>query len=111
HLSARETAELRRWILGAEGGRQSRARGLKRRLEDLIAGDDKAEKLLQDITHHTKALIAPGWAARIKDSNPQGPAEKFLALVYQQVFARSDDRNSSYSLEAATRPLIVGLPE
>ena len=36
-LSGLETAELRRWLLGAEGGR-SRARGLKRRIEELVAG-------------------------------------------------------------------------
>ena len=36
-LSGQETAELRRWLLGAEGSR-SRARGLRARLEDLVAG-------------------------------------------------------------------------
>ena len=36
-ISGAETAELRRWLLGAEGGR-SRARGLRRRIEEL-AGD------------------------------------------------------------------------
>ena len=35
-LSGLETAELRRWLLGAEGGR-SRARGLRRRIEELVA--------------------------------------------------------------------------
>ena len=45
-LSGRETAELRRWLLGAEdgGGRQrGRARGLKRRIGDLTVTDDAAE--------------------------------------------------------------------
>jgi len=36
-ISGAETAELRRWLLGAEGGR-SRARGMRRRIEEL-AGD------------------------------------------------------------------------
>ncbi len=35
-LSGAETAELRRWLLGAEGSR-SRARGLRRRIEELVA--------------------------------------------------------------------------
>src|SRR3954470_8367317 len=39
-LSGLETAELRRWLLGAEGGR-SRARGLRRRLDDLLAVHDE----------------------------------------------------------------------
>ena len=39
HLSGIEASELRRWLLGAEGRRGSRARGLERRLSDLL-GDD-----------------------------------------------------------------------
>ena len=40
YLSGREAAELRHWVRGAEDGRRGRARGLKRRLEDIVAGDD-----------------------------------------------------------------------
>src|SRR3546814_15649867 len=41
HLSGLECRELRRWLLGAEGGRRagSRLRGLQRRLADLLGGD------------------------------------------------------------------------
>lgn len=109
HLSARETSDLRRWILGAEGGKKSRARGLKRRLEDLIAGDVAAERLLQDILDGATILNAPGWGKRLKDNQPLGPSEEFIALVHKQVYARADGRDGPYSLETPTWPLIDGL--
>ena len=37
-LSGREGRELRRWIVGAEGSGGSRARGLRRRIGDLVEG-------------------------------------------------------------------------
>lgn len=112
HLTARETADLRRWIRGAEeGARKSRARGLKRRVEDLIEGDGDSQADLEAILHHATALPAFGWARRLKDGNPQGAVEAFTALVYQQVFARAAGRDGPYSLETDTRPLIDGLDE
>ncbi|NVN42240.1 ATP-dependent DNA helicase, partial [Ameyamaea chiangmaiensis] len=44
-FSGLEAAELRRWLLGAEGGR-SRARGLRRRLDDLVVGFKRLEEPL-----------------------------------------------------------------
>src|SRR3546814_1804221 len=46
HLAAAETAELRRWIRGAEGQRGRRGRGLEDRIGDLVTGDDMAEEAL-----------------------------------------------------------------
>src|SRR3546814_6445938 len=48
HLSGLECRELRRWLLGAEGGRRagSRLRGLQRRLEDLLGEASRARKAL-----------------------------------------------------------------
>ena len=42
YLSAQESAELRNWIRGAEDGRRGRARGLKRRIGELLADDPAA---------------------------------------------------------------------
>ncbi len=109
HLTARETHDLRRWIRGAEGGRRSRARGLKRRAEDLIAGDAEAEADLEAIMHEASALPAYSWSRRLRDKAPQGPTEGFLALVYQQVYARAPGADGPYSLETQTQPLIEGL--
>lgn len=63
-LSGLETAELRRWLLGAEG-RRSRARGLKRRLDDLIVGHPKLETPLDAALVAAHALPAPGWSGRL----------------------------------------------
>lgn len=115
HLSGFETAELRRWLLGAEAGAtRSRARGLKRRAEDLIAAiteqknDSPLAMILDEILMAARALPGQGWRNRIKDGKPNGPAEAFLALVRAQVLARVD-ASSPYSLEADTTPPVDGL--
>ncbi len=106
HLTALETYELRRWLRGNEGTGKSRARGLKRRAEDVVAGDPDLERLLGDIVEASRCLTSEGWAARLKDSQPKGEAEEFLHAVYKQVFARADGRDGPYSLETDTFPLI-----
>ncbi|MCB1784134.1 MAG: ATP-dependent DNA helicase [Alphaproteobacteria bacterium] len=111
HLTAKETADLRRWILGAEGGRQSRARGLKRRLEDLVAGDQSAQSALEDILHTARNLTAHGWAKRLQDRQPQGPSEKFFETVYHQVYARAPGREGPYALETPLHPASPELLE
>lgn len=111
HLTARETSDVRRWILGAEGGKKSRARGLKRRVEDLIDGDDAAQTLLQDIMHTAHTLAGPGWSRRLKDAQAKGATEEFLHIVHAQVMARAEGRNGTYSLETDIFPLIDGMAE
>src|SRR6185503_8081036 len=69
-LSGLETADLRRWLLGAEGGR-SRARGLKRRLEELVAARPLLEAPLDAALQASRALPAPGWAGRISADHPE----------------------------------------
>ncbi|HET7593886.1 MAG TPA: ATP-dependent DNA helicase [Stellaceae bacterium] len=108
-LTGQEASELRHWLLGAEGGRRGRARGLRRRLEDLVAGDDTAERALAAVLVSARVLPAEGWAQRLAEARPQGPAEAFLALVRQQVHARASGRDHSYSLETELRPPIDGL--
>jgi ATP-dependent DNA helicase DinG len=105
HLTAIETRDLRRWILGAEGGKQSRARGLKRRIEDLIAADTEAQDMLSAIIREAQSLTSEGWAKRLKDSSPFGACESFLHGVMTQVFARDDGRDGPYSLETEVFPL------
>ncbi len=116
HLSGFETAELRRWLLGAEGNAaRSRARGLKRRAEDLIAAaseqkgsDAPLAVMLDEILQAARILPGQGWRNRLKDGAPHGPAETFLARVRQQVLARVDT-SSPYSLETETTPPVDGL--
>ena len=109
HLTAVETRDLRRWIMGGEGGRRTRARGLKRRAEDVATGDAEAEKALQDIIFEASCLTSDGWGSRLKDDNPKGPAEDFLHKVLKQVQARAEGRGGPYSLETQTHPLDGGV--
>jgi ATP-dependent DNA helicase DinG len=96
-LSGLETSELRRWLLGNEGGR-SRARGLSRRVEDLVADRPNLLTPLEAALQATGALPASGWTARLGEENPNlegveprqtNPTELFLRLVRKQVLART----------------------
>ncbi|PPR73201.1 MAG: hypothetical protein CFH05_01209 [Alphaproteobacteria bacterium MarineAlpha3_Bin4] len=111
HLSGRETADLRRWLIGAEESSRSRSRGLKARLEDLVAGDAGAEEALDEVLRAARSLPGPGWSQRIGGGTPRGPAETFLALVRQQVYARDANPGSAYSLETETSEAVPGLRE
>jgi ATP-dependent DNA helicase DinG len=103
-LSGREMAELRRWVRGAEGRARTRMRGLEERLKDLIADDESAQRALDDAVQAASALAGEGWTQRI-GTGPRGPGEVFLAAAYSHVRARSDGRDTFYTLEADTHPM------
>ena len=95
-LSGVETAELRRWLLGAEGGR-SRARGLKKRIEELVAARPELETPLEAALQAARALPVPGWSLRLSQEGPElagveagrpNPTEAFLRQARRQVLAR-----------------------
>jgi len=116
HLSGREMAELRRWLLGNEGsGRRrpgGRSRGLRERAEDLIAADDAgAADALAAALDAAQILPAPGWLNRLSGAMTEGPAEAFLAEVREQVFARAKSGDGPYSLETEVRPPSDGMPD
>jgi len=109
-LSGREGRELRRWILGAEATR-SRARGLQRRIGDLIEADEDGHKLLIEALVAARTLPADGWHQRVAEGGPLPGFENFLALVRQQVLARATGMDGGYDLEAEARPPVAGLVE
>lgn len=109
HLTGVETAELRRWLLGAEENGRSRARGLRRRAEDLITSDDDAIDALDAVLQAATCLPGPAWHARLTDGLPSGPTERFLTLVRQQVYARSPNAKGPYSLETETQEPVPEL--
>src|SRR5579872_7281499 len=109
-LSGREGRELRRWILGAEATR-SRARGLQRRIGDLIEADESGTKLLVEALVAARILPADGWHQRIAGGAGLPGFESFLGLVRQQVLARSTGPDTGYGLEAEARPPVEGLVE
>ena len=104
HLTGGEAAELRRWILGAEGRRASRARGLKARMEDILGDDESSREYLDDILAQARSLPNHGWLQRLSDGMPHGVAEQFFYLVRQQVYARDPNSNTPFGLEAAAAP-------
>jgi ATP-dependent DNA helicase DinG len=109
-LSGREGAELRRWFIGADERGRSRARGLRRRLQDLVAGDHAAEQALEETLLAARVLPGEGWTQRLAGGQPQGAFEAFLGMVRQQVLARAAARDQAYSLEAELRPALDLLP-
>ncbi len=113
-LSGIEGAELRRWLLGAEGGR-SRARGLRRRLDDLVAGHAELEAPLDAALQAARALPSLGWSGRLAGGEePANPSEAFLRLARIQVLARltgEAEAGGRGSLECELYPVGPGLPD
>ena len=119
-LSGGETVELRRWLRGAEGGR-GRARGLRRRAEDLVCDDPALARSLETAVEAARALPGPGWLARLaEEARPEitglapgedNPTERFLRLVRRQVLARRARAGEGGGDEAEILPMIPGLAE
>ena len=104
YLSAQEAAELRSWIRGAEDGRRGRARGLKRRLDELLADDPEALADLESALEAARALPGQGWQKRISNATPMGPAEQFFMVLRQTLYGRVEDVESPYDLQAHFHP-------
>jgi ATP-dependent DNA helicase DinG len=107
-LSGQEGRELRRWIVGAEGAR-SRARGLRRRIGDLVEGDEEGMQALLETLGAARILPGDGWAQRVAEGRGQQAFESFLVLVRRQVLARAVAAEAGYGLEAEARPPIDGV--
>ena len=104
-LTGLETAELRRWLLGAEGGR-SRARGLARRVDELVAERPELQTPLEAVLQAARALPAPGWSNRLAEEGPElggieparpNPTEAFLRLLRRQILARTQGADTDPS--------------
>ena len=108
-LSGREGRELRRWIVGAEGSRGSRARGLRRRIGDLVESDQEGVRALIEVLGAARVLPGDGWAQRVGEGRGLQGFENLLALVRQQVLARAALPDAGYGLQAEARPPVEGL--
>jgi len=113
HLSGLETADLRRWLMGAQDSRRSRSRGLKARLDDLMADDERLNDLVDEVRQHSGILPDANWRTRLTDGSDSllapRPTEAFLGFVRQQVYARDTSADGGYSLECHSFPPIDGL--
>src|SRR6516225_3706610 len=110
-LSGQEGRELRRWIIGAETGGRSRARGLRRRVGDLVEGDEDGARALIDVLTACRVLPGEGWGQRVAEARGHQGFEKFLVLVRQQILARAVLTDTGYGLQAEARPPVEGLVE
>jgi ATP-dependent DNA helicase DinG len=109
NLTGYEGADLRRWLVGAESGGNSRSRGLRTRMEGLINGDDDAMAALDEGLRAARALPGPSWRQRLGGGAPIGASEIFLSFVRQQVYARASSSGANYSLEAGMESPVAGL--
>ncbi len=111
HLTGVETSDLRRWLLGSEGRAGSRARGLERRVAELVTDDETAQRALRALLVAALILPSANWQTRIVDGTTLGPVEDFLALVRQQLLARTANDDSPYGIQCDTNPPVPGLVE
>lgn len=107
-LSGAAMAELRRWLLGAEGSR-SRARGLAKRLEDLAATDAATQKYLEQVIKHARTLPAPMFSMRLDPelTPDDNPSEIWLRALRVQARARASETDlaAPSSFETDLHPL------
>ena len=103
-LSGTETHDLRRWLVGAEASSRSRARGLRRRMLDLIEDHPDLEGFVDRIIEGARALPAEGWLTRVAEGEPLGPVEAFLSVVRTHIYARGTGGDNPYSIEAEIHP-------
>ncbi|MBE9607688.1 ATP-dependent DNA helicase [Acetobacteraceae bacterium H6797] len=113
-LTGIELAEMRRWLLGAEAGR-TRARGLARRLEEVIADRPALLPPLEMALTLARQLPDIGWSGRLTDPDPgaerRNPSENFLAEVRAQVLARTAENDPGYDAECDLHPVTEPLIE
>lgn len=98
-LTGQEAIEIRRWVLGPEGGGRGRRRGLAARLSDVASYDAAGGEAVAAAVDAARLLPADGWLARVQEGNPFGPVEELLACVRGTVFARAKDGEAGYGLE------------
>ena len=104
-LTAIEAAEMRRWVRGAEDGRRGRARGLTRRLGELLADDAEALALLEDAAEAARILPGTGWVKRLSENSPAGVAEQFFNALRSAVYARASQPETLYDMQTDLYPV------
>jgi ATP-dependent DNA helicase DinG len=105
HLTARELADLRRFLRGPEERRaRSHARTILDRLSDLLPGEEEVEHLVKPVSRLAGALPTEQWRRSLA-SGAAGPGYRFLAAVEAQVLARAGrGEREEFGLECTIHP-------
>jgi ATP-dependent DNA helicase DinG len=110
-LSGQEAIELRRWIVGPDGGGRGRRRGLAARLSDVASYDEEGGRAIAAATAAAQALPSDGWLARLGEGQPFGPVEALLAAARGTVYARDTGEDAGYGLETEMAELDGAIVE
>jgi ATP-dependent DNA helicase DinG len=99
-LTGQEAIELRRWVVGPEGGRgRGRRRGLMARLMDVVSYDESGADAVNAATLAATELPGDGWLQRIAEAIPSGPLESLLLAVRSHVYARATAQEAGFGIE------------
>jgi ATP-dependent DNA helicase DinG len=109
HFTGREAADLRAWLVGADDRGRHRRRGLRMRLGEIAAADEKVAAAVDEVLAAARILPGPGWRRRLDSAAPRGAAESLFFLVQQQVRARDPGSAAAYDLQCVLQPPIAGL--
>jgi ATP-dependent DNA helicase DinG len=108
-LSGVEAALLRHWLLGRQGTR-SRFRGLRWRMDDLLALRPDLVSSLDALLRAAAALPADGWTTRLSaEAPPANPTEAFLHGCRGQVLARNTAQTDRFEPETELHPALPAL--
>ena len=110
-LSADETSEIRRWIIGPEEGTRTRSRGLRRRIDEFIPFNSKLAELTNELIEAAYILPAPGWRQRIFEGTRRSIGDEFFDKIRAHVYARAKDPHTAYDIEVETNDLPPELLE
>ncbi|MGD8327713.1 MAG: ATP-dependent DNA helicase, partial [Sphingomonadales bacterium] len=75
-LTGQEMRELRRWLLGPEGSKRKRGRGIQTRIGELVEDKEELREAMNAALLAAKALPSDSWLGRLRDNQPFGPAER-----------------------------------
>lgn len=105
-VSGSEGQDLRRWLRGKEQGGKTRARGLRARLDDLVAdAPSDISGLLSQLVDAAAFLPTDGWLNRVVGAAAMTPFERFLMAVRAHVLTRAGSEDAHHSLEIGLNAL------
>lgn len=109
-LTARETVELRRWIIGPEGKSRGRRRGLAARLSDVGSYDEEGGTAIVEANDAAAVLPGEGWPQRLSEGQPWGALEQFFHQLRLLVHARDEQSGGDHGYGLESEMADIGGP-